>query len=128
MRCVAYHPCFYPRPMAYCIPVLVTPAAARHTVVHEIDVNTNTTTATALVGGMAPARLTVEYLVESGAVSPSVTVTVVSDGQTSNWSDPNIAVGYHVNDHLAIAKPGAKVTLQAKAATARLRWCEVVCC
>jgi hypothetical protein len=128
VTCMRYRPCFYPSPMAYCIPVVVAPVTARHTVVHEIDVNTSTTTATALVGGRAPARLTVEYLVESGAVSPSVTVTVVSNGQTTNWTDTNISVGFHVNDHLPVAKPGAKLTLQANAATARLRWCEVVCC
>jgi hypothetical protein len=119
--------------MIYCLPVVFAPpvyAALPHsqTVVHEIDADPTTTTSGALVGGLSPARLTVEYLVESGAVSPSVTVTIVADGQTMNWSDSNIAVGYHVADQLPTAKPGAKVTLQVSAATARLRWCEIVCC
>jgi hypothetical protein len=126
MCCMNYHPC-YPTPVGYCYPVMMSPVIYPRTVVHEIEVDATTTSAQALVGGAAPSRLTVEYLAETGAASPSVTVTVVSDGQTATWTETNIAPGYYVRE-LSPAKPGSKLTLQSSNALARLRWCELICC
>jgi len=105
---------------------MMTPVLYPQTVVHEIEVATSTT-AEALVGGLAPAQLTLEYLVESGATSPSVTVTVTADGQTTTMSETNTAPSYYTRQ-LSPARPGSKLMLQASNALARLRWCEIVCC
>ena len=82
----------------------------------------------ALVGGAGQVSLSLEYLVESGASSPSVSLNTTSDGVNSTWSDDTPAVGYHVYEGLLSVKPGTKVSINATDLTARLRWCERVCC
>jgi hypothetical protein len=107
---------------------MLVPCSWPQTLVEEISVDATTTSRDALIGGTSPARLTCEYFVDTGASSPAVTVTIVTDGTTTTWTDTGIAAGYHVNDHVATAKPGSKVTLSATNALARLRWCETICC
>jgi hypothetical protein len=75
-------------------------------------------------GGMGTV---VEYLVDTGAIGPSVEVQVTSGGGVSDWKDTAIAPGFHVH-HIGHLSPGAKVTLTVAAAMARVRWCETVCC
>ena len=127
MGYTGYNSCCAP-PAQYCWPVMLVPCAWPQTLVEEIAVDTTTTTKDALVGGTQPAHLTVEYLVDTGITDASVTVTIVSDGTTTTWSDTSSAAGYHVNDTLAAVKPGSKVTLAVTDALARLRWCETICC
>jgi hypothetical protein len=95
---------------------------------YEIDADPTNTTADALVGGNEKSCLSLEYLVEDKAVSPSVKVTVVSDGTSSTWSDDAPTTGYHVLESLLTVKQGSKVSLAVNNATARLRWCEAICC
>jgi len=126
------HPCGGPPP-GWCypvawMPVMVWPGGAEQTVVEEIDADPTTTTKTGMVGGRGESRLAVEYSVASGAASPSVTVTVVSGGTTTNWSDATPSAGYHLYDGLGPVAAGATVTLTVANATARVRWCERVCC
>lgn len=86
---------------------------------------------TALVGGNDDAYLTLEYLVETGAVDTTVTVTAVQpDGTSSTWTDTGAGVGFHVQEAFLAVAPGTKLTLEAKdiKVTARLRWCETICC
>jgi 6,7-dimethyl-8-ribityllumazine synthase len=104
------------------------PCSWPQTLVEEIAVDATTTTKDALVGGAAPVRLTVEYLVDTGVTDAVVTLTIVTDGTTTTWTDTSSAVGYHVNDQLAAVKPGSKLTLTVTDALARVRWCETICC
>jgi hypothetical protein len=98
------------------------------TVPHELAVEPTTSPQQALIGGRCDVRLSLEYLVEAGAGSPEVKVTITSDGTTSTWSDTGIAQGYHVKEDFLSVKPGGKVTIEVTDAVARLRWCEVICC
>lgn len=125
------HP-YYPPCSVYYVPVVWIPdreCCEDVTVPRDIDADATNTTANGLVGGTEKASLSLEYLIEKGASSPSVTVTLTApDGTTSDWSDTAPTVGYHVHEELLKAKPGTKVTLTVSAATARVRWCERICC
>lgn len=94
----------------------------------EIDVDSTTPSRDAMIGGLRPAQLSVEYLVETGATSPSVEVTTSTGAVSATWSDNAPPVGYTVQQAILSAAPGTKVTLAASNAMARLRWCETVCC
>jgi hypothetical protein len=98
------------------------------TVPRDLDVDPKNASQQALVGGTGQVSLSLEYLVEAGASSPSVTLSTTSDGVNSTWSDDTPAVGYHVHEALLSLKPGTKVSINATNVTARLRWCERVCC
>lgn len=94
----------------------------------EIDADTATPSQDGLVGGSRPAFLSVEYLVDPGAVSPTVKVTTAAGGASATWSDDTPVEGYTVRQAFLSAAPGTKVTLAVNNAIARLRWCELVCC
>jgi len=99
------------------------------TVPRDLSADATNTTATGLVGGSQSVSLSVEYLVDSGAASPSVKVTLAApDGTSSDWTDSAPVAGYHVQEALLSAKAGTKLTLTVNNVTARLRWCEHVCC
>lgn len=121
-----------PPPMSCGYPVfwmpVVLPGPCEQVLVHEIEADAATPSKSALIGGRGKSRLTVEYYVASGASAPAVTLTIVADGQTTTWNDTNVAAGYHVHDELTSVHAGAMVTLAATNLTARLRWCETVCC
>ncbi len=86
-------------------------------------------TAEALVGGASTVHLSLEYLVDSGASAPSISVTAASStGSTSTFTETPPATGYQVKRHFMNIEPGTKVTINATDATARLRWCESFCC
>jgi hypothetical protein len=94
----------------------------------EIDADTGTPSKEGLVGGARPVFLSLEYLVDAGAVSPAVKVTTAAAGSSATWSDDTPAEGYTVRQAVLSAAPGTKVTLAVNNAIARLRWCELVCC
>jgi hypothetical protein len=95
----------------------------------EASVDSAAGSKSALVGGNNSAHLTLEYVPDDGATSPSVIVTVTSGGSaTSTWQETAIGPGYHVKSDFATLPPGSKVTIEVKEASARLRWCETVCC
>jgi len=88
-------------------------------------------TSTGVTGGLDDAHLTLEYLVETGVAVLTVKVTAVQpDGVTSTWADPAVTVGYHVQETFMTVTPGTKLTLEVgdPKITARLRWCETICC
>jgi hypothetical protein len=100
------------------------------TVPEQIDANGDKKS-DALVGGHDDAHLTLEYLVEAGAADTTVAVTAVQpDGTSSTWTDTGAGVGFHVQEKFLVVKPGTKLTLEVKdiKVTARLRWCETICC
>jgi hypothetical protein len=130
--CCSYSPPCPPQFYAVYVPVICcpTPAECCETlkVPHDLDVQQATTPQQALVGGTLDVSLSLEYLVETGAASPSVTLTTASGGATSTWTDAAPAVGYHVQEGVLSVQPGTKVTLAVNNATARVRWCETICC
>ena len=97
-------------------------------VAREIDADTATPASDGLVGGARPVFLSLEYLVDAGAASPTVKVTTAAGGSSATWSDDTPAEGYTVRQAVLSAAPGTKVTLAVNNAIARLRWCELVCC
>jgi hypothetical protein len=94
----------------------------------EIDVDTATPSKDGLVGGARPVFLSLEYLVDAGAASPTVKVVTASGGSSATWSDDAPVEGYTVRQAVLSAAPGTKVTVAVNNAIARLRWCELVCC
>lgn len=99
------------------------------TVPRDITADATNATATGLVGGSQPVILSIEYLVDPGAASPTAKLTLAApDGTSSDWTDGAPATGYHVQEALLSAKPGTKLTLTVNNVTARVRWCEHVCC
>ena len=99
------------------------------TIPRDVAADASNATATGLVGGANQVSLSLEYLVESGAASPTVKLSLAApDGTNSDWSDSAPSTGYHVQEALLSAKPGTKLTLAVNNVTARVRWCERVCC
>lgn len=95
----------------------------------DLEVKAGASSAPKIVGGTRSTRLGVEYLVAKGAAKPQVKVTVKhADGSTASWNSAHDAPGYHVEEDVLSALPGSQVTLAATDATARLRWCETICC
>ncbi|HYM02482.1 MAG TPA: hypothetical protein VET85_06010, partial [Stellaceae bacterium] len=119
-------------PVMVYVPVVLAPSAAccaTMRVPRDIDVTPGKTSPATVIGGGRDARLAVGYLVETGATAPAVTVTLTRpDGTTATWSASDTAVGWHAYDDILEAPPGSKVTLAATGATARLSWCETICC
>lgn len=126
---LVYGPAVYPAPGAY-------PAMSGYhaggmypmTVPHELAADGTTSPQEALVGGHRDVRLSIEYLVESGAPAPAITVSVTSNGSTSTWEETSIGTGYHVSEGFLTVKAGSKVRLEVTDAVARVRWCETICC
>lgn len=94
----------------------------------EIDADAGTPSQDGLVGGTGPVCLSLEYLIDAGAGSPTVKVTTASEGSSATWSDDAPATGYTVRQAVLTVNPGTKVTLAVNNAMARLRWCETMCC
>lgn len=94
----------------------------------ELEVDAASSPQTGLVGGRADARLTLEYLVDPGAAAAKIEVTLESEGTTSTWSATSLDEGYHSEEGLLSAPAGTKVTVAVTEASARVRWCERICC
>ena len=114
------------------VPVVWVPCppacCERITVPRDLAADAKNSSAQALAGGSEQVSLSIEYLVETGASSPSVKVTTTSDGSTATWSDTTPAVGYHVQEGFLSVNPGTKISLDVNNLTARIRWCERICC
>lgn len=127
--CSSYH---CPPPPCVYVPVVWVPVPAcceTITVPRDLTADAKTATQTSLVGGADQVSLSVEYLVPQGAVSPSVKVSATApDGTVSDWSAGAPPAGYHVQEAALSVKAGTMVTLTVKSATARVRWCERICC
>lgn len=111
-----------------CAPVDCKPACSEMVVPREIDVDPAGSPKQGFVGGHSDTHLTLEYLVDAGAASPSVEVKLQSGGTTQTWTATDLAEGYHVEDAFLAADAGSKVSISVTDAVARLRWCERICC
>src|SRR5262249_58664550 len=94
-----HHGC---HPQCVYVPVIWVPCAPacceRITVPRDLAADAKNASAQALVGGSEQVSLSIEYLVDTGASSPSVKVSTTSGGATATWSDTSPAVGYHVQE------------------------------
>lgn len=128
--CCSYYHC--PPPPCVCVPVVWVPMPAcceTITIPRDLTADAKTATQTSLVGGADQVSLSVEYLVPQGAASPSVKVSATApDGTISDWSAKTPTAGYHVQEAILSVQAGTTVTLAVKSATARVRWCERICC
>jgi hypothetical protein len=102
--------------------------AAAMLLAREIDADTTTPSRDGMVGGERPVFLSLEYIVDAGASSPTIKVTTAAGSSSATWSDAAPAEGYTVRQAVLSAAPGTKVTLDVNNLIARLRWCELVCC
>ena len=125
-------PCHCPPPPCVYVPVVWVPMPAcceTITVPRDLTADAKTATQTSLVGGADQVSLSVEYLVPQGAASPSVKVSATApDGTISGWSTNTPSAGYHVQEAVLSVQAGTMLTLAVKSATARVRWCERICC
>jgi hypothetical protein len=90
----------------------------------ELAVDDTTPTANAMVGGIEPAHLSMEYEADSGAAAPSIKVTITDSSGTAVWNLSNFSSGFQVKREFAHAEPGAQVRIEGAQVTARLRWFE----
>lgn len=117
---VLVYPAGYVCPPCPCGTPMVSP--------YELAVASGGASAQAFVGGATHVHISLEYVVDDAASAPSIKVTTVSGGSTSTWEETAPTAGYQVKSDFMSLQPGAKVTLDAIEATARLRWCETFCC
>lgn len=115
-------------PVMVCVPLSAC-GGAEMRAPKDLEAKAGATAGPQMIGGRRAARLSVEYLIAKGAASPQVKVTIDHpDGSSASWSSANNAAGYHFDEDVLSAVPGSQVTLTATDATARLRWCETICC
>lgn len=115
-------------PVMVCVP-LPAERGGEMRVPEDLEAQPGATAGPQMIGGRRAARLSVEYLIAKGAASPLVKVTVDHpDGSSANWSSASNAPGYYFDEDVLSAVPGSQVTLTATDATARIRWCEAICC
>lgn len=94
----------------------------------ELLADATTPTNQIFIGGSEDISLSLEYLKTPGATSPSVKVTITENGSSSTWDITTIPDEYQIKENFSTVSPGAEVKLEVVECTARLRWCEVVCC
>ncbi len=92
----------------------------------EIVADATTTTQDAFIGGLEKVSLSLEYL-KAGA-APTLKVTITESGSTATWNIASIPDEYQVKENFATVSPGAVIKLEVADCTARLRWCEAICC
>ena len=120
MGYMGYMPCWAP-PMPCWTP------AWSWTVLNELEVDSISTTAAAFTGQGGGSGAAVEYLIDQGATSPVVSVQTTAGATSTTWTATALTPGFHAH-HFGSLPQGAKLTLSATDAMARLRWCEPVCC
>lgn len=84
-----------------------------------------TNTGDAIVGGVHPARLVLEYSGQGMGSNLTVTIAAAAGG-TTTWTEADFDATFRVRSDIWVVSPGDKVTLATTNAFARLRWCEVV--
>src|SRR5512140_682856 len=78
------------------------------------------------IGGIAPCRLTLEYLPRGATTPHAIEVAITDSGTTTTWSDPDITSDYNVKSDFWPVRPGDQISIKVTNAVARLRWCEIV--
>ena len=92
----------------------------------ELNADSTTTSSQMFIGGSRDVSLSLEYL-KTGA-SATLKVTITESGQTTTWDLATLPDEYQIKENFTTVAPGAEVLLEVTDCTARLRWCEIVCC
>jgi len=92
----------------------------------ELLADATTTSAQGFVGGLEDATLSLEYL-KTGD-EPSLKISITQSGSTSEFNIATIEDGYTVKENFSTVSPGAEIKMEVSNCTARLRWCEIICC
>jgi len=92
----------------------------------ELLADSTTPSSESFIGGSQNVSLSLEYL-KTGA-TPSAKVTITESGTTSTWDITTMPDDYQIKENFSTVSPGANVKLDVVDCTARLRWCEIVCC
>jgi hypothetical protein len=92
----------------------------------ELSADKITNTAQATIGGVEPVFLSLEYLKDAGAETPSVKITITDSSGTGEWNVTTIPDGFNVKLDFAAACPNATVKLDVNGCTAQLNWFERV--
>jgi hypothetical protein len=135
-----YHPMYYPYyggyyaypyyPWPYagmgCHPMGHTAPLTHMKLPLEILVDATTTSQSSFIGGLEDAKLSLEYL--KTGTSASLKVSVTQAGTTTVTDVTPLADDYQIKENFLTVSPGATVTLDVIDCTARLRWCEIICC
>ncbi|MEK6589202.1 MAG: hypothetical protein AABZ11_00840 [Nitrospinota bacterium] len=90
----------------------------------------------AIIGGGCCVHLSIEYmqnidetsLVSSNVISIVMVAVVDTEGTMLAWSKFKFPSGYHIKEGIITTNPGAKLTIIALNAIARVRWCEIFSC
>jgi hypothetical protein len=90
----------------------------------DISADKNTATAQAPIGGAENVFLSLDYVKEAAAESPSVKVTITDPSGTGEWNITTIPDGFQMKVDFASAAPGASVQLAVNGCTAQLKWFE----
>ena len=108
------------------VPAGSSPPASPQVVPQELSADKNTTDE-GFVGGRSPVHLTLECRVD-GPPLGQVELTIDAQGASSTLTYTELGTGYHIKDDFISVEPGSKLTIKTTDASARLRWCETICC
>ncbi len=92
----------------------------------ELLADATVPSAEGFIGGLHDTTLTLEYLKTSN--NPSLKISITESGSTSDFSIATIGDGYTIKENFANVSPGAIIKIDVISCTARLRWCEFICC
>ena len=108
------------------VPASCCPPACPQILPQELSADANMS-AQGFIGGRSTVHFTLECRVD-GPNLGQVELTIETDGATSTLNYTDIDKGYSIKDDFIAAEPGSKVTIKTIDASARLRWCETICC
>jgi hypothetical protein len=92
----------------------------------ELLADATTSSSQTFIGGSHNVSLSLEYL--KTGTNPSAKVIITEGGTTSTWDITTMPDEYQIKENFSTVSPGANLTLTVVDCTARLRWCEIVCC
>jgi hypothetical protein len=78
-------------------------------------------------GGMYDTRLTLEYMLKSGATEGKVQLTI-SGNPVFDWLEAVTADGYFFKEDFPVVQRGSRIILKVNNIISRLRWFEVTTC
>lgn len=103
-----------------------TPSLTAMKLPRELTADSTTTSSQMFIGGSNDASLSLEYL--KTGTSATLKVTITENGQTTTWDLATLPDEYQIKESFTTVSPGAEVLLEVTDCTARLRWCEIICC
>ena len=97
-----------------------------HEVSKELSASTGAPSATATIGGVKTAFLSLDYLRDPGADGASIKINISDSTGTGGWNITSIPDGFQYKTDFLSAAPGATLKLDVTGCTAQLKWYERV--